>query len=222
MFCSKCGNELKAEEQFCPKCGTKSGATGNPINLNISTEDMKSKAIEMKGNLISGVADLGKNKVLILSNIVLLILSLIFSFTKVFKVDAILGISEGMSMFEDMAGIKVFFIICYLLSVLALVFPLFFKKAWSPKFFLPTKIVTILSSIWFFIILFVGLNEVNSSGYGSIAEFNLSVTGWLFVITTIGALVLAYKNTFDLKKLKENSKIAVQNTSQIDEEQKTD
>lgn len=218
MFCSKCGNELKNGEQFCPKCGTKSGTTGKPINLNISTEDMKNKAIEMKSNLISGVVDLGKNKVLVLGNIALLILSLIFSFTNTFKVDAILGVSEGMSLVEDV-GMKPIYLILYLTAIIVLMIPLLFKKAWSPKFFLPAKIVTILSSLYFLIVLFIGLDEVDSSGYGSIAEFNLSVTGWLFVITTIGALVLAYKNTFDLKKLKESSKAIDQNALQTDGKQ---
>lgn len=160
----------------------------------------------MKDNFVAGMADLGKNKILILGNAVLLVLSLLFSFTKVFNVDAILGISEGMSMFEDMAGIKAFFIICYLFAVIILFFPLLFKKAWSPKIFLPAKITTILSSAWFLIVLFTGLNQVESSGYSSIAKFNLSGSGWFFVITTIGAFVLAYKNAIDLKKAKESAK----------------
>lgn len=206
MFCSKCGNELKSGELYCPNCGTKVGTTGNSINLIISADDVKNKALEMKGNFAAGMADLGKNKILILGNAVLLVLSLLFSFTKVFNVDGILGISEGMSMFEDMAGIKAFFIICYLFAVIILFFPLLFKKAWSPKFFLPAKITTILSSAWFLIVLFTGLYQIESSGYSSIAEFNLSGTGWFFVITTIGALVLAYKNAIDLKKAKESAK----------------
>lgn len=202
MFCSKCGNELKSGEHFCPNCGTKVGTTGNSVNLKISADDVKNKALEMKGNFVVGMADLGKNKILILGNAVLLVLSLLFSFTKVFNVDAILGVSEGMSMFEDMAGIKTFFIIFYLFAVIILFVPLLFKKAWSPKIFLPAKITTILSSAWFLIVLFTGLNQVESSGYSSIAEFNLSGTGWFFVITTIGALILAYKNAIDLKKAK--------------------
>lgn len=200
MFCTKCGNELKNGEQFCPKCSTKFETTAPTMNLSISTEALKNKTAEMNSNPISSMADSEKNKALILGNAVLLMLSLIFSFTKMFKVDGIFGISEGMSLFEGLTGIKVICVICYLLAVLALVFPLLLKKAWSPKFFLPTKIVTILSSIWFLIVLLVGLVQTDSSGYSSMAEFNLSVTGWLFVITTIGALILAYKNTNSLKK----------------------
>lgn len=216
MFCLKCGNELKNGEEFCPKCGAKFGTTGNSINLNLSTNDIKNKIVKMKGKLISGVDDFEKNKMLVLGNITLLILSLIFSFTKVFTVDGILGISQGMSMYQDMIGVKFFFIVGYLLSVLSLASPWLDKKAWSPVFFLPTKIVTILSSIWFLLVLSVGTDEA-----GSMAEFNLSATGWLFIISTIGAFVLAYKNTFDLKKLIKSSKITVQNNSQTEEEQIT-
>lgn len=192
MFCSKCGSELKNREQLCPNCGTISGGTDN-------SEDLNTSAKELRSNFTLGTVDLGKNRVLILANIALLILSLLFSFTNIFKVNAIFGMSAGMSLFEY-AEIKPIYLILYLIAIIILMIPLLFKKAWSPKFFLPTKIVTILSLLYFLLFLFIGLDEVDSSGYGSIAEFNLSVTGWLFVITTIGALGLAYKNTVNLKK----------------------
>lgn len=201
MFCSKCGNELKDGEQFCSKCGTKAGTTGNTVNLNISTEDMKNKAVEMKENLITGVADLGKNKALILANIVLLIFSLLFSFTDIFKIETVFGDLQGLSLVEDV-GMKPIYLILYIAAIAVLLIPVLFKKVWSSKFFLPTKIVTILSMLYFLLVLSLGLKELNSNEYGSYAEFSLSVTGWLFVITTVGAMILSYKNTFDLKKLK--------------------
>lgn len=205
MFCSKCGNELKDGEQFCSKCGTKAGTTGNTVNFNISTEDMKNKAVDMKENLITGVADLGKNKVLILGNIALLILSLIFSFTDIFKFETVFGDKQGLSLVEDV-GMTPIYLIFYLIAIAVLIIPLLLKKAWSSKFFLPTKIVTVLSMLYFLLVLSLGLSELNSNEYGSYAEFGLSVTGWLFVITTVGALILAYKNTFDLKKIQESQK----------------
>lgn len=205
MFCSKCGNELKDGEQFCSKCGTKAGTTGNTVNFNISTEDMKNKAVEMKENLITGVADLGKNKVLILGNIALLILSLIFSFTDIFKLETVFGDQQGLSLVEDV-GMTPIYLILYIAAIAVLLIPVLFKKVWSSKFFLPTKIVTVLSMLYFLLVLSLGLNELNSNAYGSYAEFGLSVTGWLFVITTVGALILAYKNTFDLKKIQESQK----------------
>lgn len=205
MFCSKCGNELKDGEQFCSKCGTKAGTTGNTVNFNISTEDMKNKAVEMKENLLTGVADLGKNKVLILGNIVLLILSLIFSFTDIFKLETVFGDQQGLSLVEDV-GMTPIYLILYIAAIAVLLIPVLFKKVWSSKFFLPTKIVTVLSMLYFLLVLSLGLNELNSNAYGSYAEFGLSVTGWLFVITTVGALILAYKNTFDLKKIQKSQK----------------
>ena len=228
MFCSKCGKELKDGELFCSQCGTRCGTTGN--SMNISTGDMKNKAIEMKNNFVSGVADLGKSKTLIFGNIILLFLSLIFSLTKVFKVDAILGMSQGMSMFvdiesvkemdgfKDMAGVKSFALIFYLFAILMLVFPLLLRREWSTKFFLPTKIVTIATLVWFLFVLFTGLSELDSSEYSSLAEFNLSGTGWLFLVTTAGALILAYKNTVDLKKLKKSTDTTIQETANADGE----
>lgn len=205
MFCSKCGNELKDGEQFCSKCGTKAGTTGNTVNFNISTEDMKNKSVEMKENLITGVADLGKNKVLILGNIALLILSLIFSFTDIFKFETVFGDKQGLSLVEDV-GMTPIYLILYIATIAVLLIPVLFKKVWSSKFFLPTKIVTVLSMLYFLLVLSLGLSELNSNEYGSYVEFSLSVTGWLFVITTVGAMILSYKNAFDLKKLKARQK----------------
>lgn len=205
MFCSKCGNELKDGEQFCSKCGTKARTTGNTVNFNISTEDMKNKSVEMKENLITGVADLGKNKVLILGNIALLILSLIFSFTDIFKFETVFGDKQGLSLVEDV-GMTPIYLILYIAAIAVLLIPVLFKKVWSSKFFLPTKIVTVLSMLYFLLVLSLGLSELNSNEYGSYVEFSLSVTGWLFVITTVGAMILSYKNAFDLKKLKARQK----------------
>ena len=205
MFCSKCGNELKDGEQFCSKCGTKARTTGNTVNFNISTEDMKNKSVEMKENLITGVADLGKNKVLILGNIALLILSLIFSFTDIFKLETVFGDKQGLSLVEDV-GMTPIYLILYIAAIAVLLIPVLFKKVWSSKFFLPTKIVTVLSMLYFLLVLSLGLSELNSNEYGSYVEFSLSVTGWLFVITTVGAMILSYKNAFDLKKLKARQK----------------
>ena len=175
MFCSKCGNELKDGEQFCSKCGTKARTTGNTVNFNISTEDMKNKSVEMKENLITGVADLGKNKVLILGNIALLILSLIFSFTDIFKFETVFGDKQGLSLVEDV-GMTPIYLIFYLIAIAVLIIPLLLKKAWSSKFFLPTKIVTVLSMLYFLLVLSLGLSELNSNEYGSCG--GVWVWGW--------------------------------------------
>lgn len=213
MFCSKCGSEIISGEQFCHKCGTKVGTTGNNVNLNLSTGDVKNKAVEIKSNFISGVVDLGKYRVFFLGNVLLLILSLIFSFTNTFDA-TLFGESRAVSLTEE-AVMKWIFAIAYITATVFLVSPLLFKKSWSPWFFLPTKIVTILSSLYFFLLLFVGLNEAKSGIYASLGvEFNITATGWLFIVTTIGALVLAYKNTYDLKKLKASLRLTAQNTSQ--------
>lgn len=210
MYCVKCGNELREKEQFCSNCGTKVGYVPNRMNLNFSTDDIKNKFTEMKSNFVSSVADTGKNKVLLLANIALLLISFIFSLTETFKVDAILGINESMSMFDDMQGVKAFFIFGYLLSISSIFIPLLFKKSWKPKFFLPAKVVTIASTGWFFLLLITGLEEVKSSEFSSMAEFAPTPAGWIFLIATLCAIILSFKLALDFKK---------QNTLVVNEEQ---
>lgn len=148
---------------------------------------------------VSGVADSGQNKPLVFAIMALLTLSLIFSFTNVFKVEGLFGVSEGFSLAVD-SGIVPIIIIVYAVAIVALAVPLLTKQAWSSKFFLPVKIATISLCLWFLLVLMEGIDGVNSSGYSSVSEFTVSVTGWLFVITTIGALILSYKCTSNLKK----------------------
>lgn len=52
MYCSKCGNKLKDDEQFCPKCGTKRGETQREIKKSYEKEYEISKRT-LKMSLIS-------------------------------------------------------------------------------------------------------------------------------------------------------------------------
>ncbi len=186
MFCNKCGNEIKENDLFCTKCGARVGLNGSSANAPIDNVRIKS----LETNTILSI----------ISNAVLLILSLVFSMTDVFNVNGILGVSEGMSMFQDMIGTGIFFGFAYLLSAAALVIPWILKKNWHHRLFLPAIIVTILSLIWFLFVLLIGAIEVSSSDLGSLAEFALSATGWLYIVSTITSLIISFKNFFDFKK----------------------
>ena len=201
MYCSNCGNELKSDEQYCSHCGTKVGATGNSVHLDISAEKIKKQATQIKSNFAESVADLGKNKGLLFANIALIVCSMIFSLLKTFKVTAVMGISESMSMFDGVDGVRNFFIIGYIVSVFFLLFPLMFKKAWKSIFFLPAKIISILSVLWFLLFTFMGISEVDESDYSALAEFAPSVAGWIYIIATLGALFLSFKLALEYKKL---------------------
>lgn len=200
LFCSRCGNELNNGDGFCPKCGFKIKSRGEAISVNISTENFRDKIMELKENIVLNTADLGKNRLFIFGNIALLILSIIFACTPIFKVSSLFGISESMSMFVDINGIRVFFISCYIISIIFIIIPLVSKKAWKSKYFLMGKITSILMLIWFLIVLISGISKTEESSYGSIAEFSLTATGWLFLIFTIGSIILLFKTSYDIKK----------------------
>lgn len=134
------------------------------------------------------------------ADIALLLLSMIFSLTNAFRVSAVFGIGEEMTLLDE--GIKPVVMVFYLLAMISIVAPLLFKKKHKPIHFLTAKIMTILMLVWFLFVLLVGVSEVSSSDYSSLAEFKVSGSGCFFLLTTMGALMLAFKITGDLKKEK--------------------
>ncbi len=200
MFCSKCGNPIKDGERFCTKCGAKNIAVENPTDIRLSPNEIVNQATHMKDNFVSGIAEMKQNKMFVLGNIALLILSMIFSCIPAFQGRAFIA-SECMSLFFDgMESVQVFCIVFYLFAAFMLLYPLLFRKAWKRRFIVPSQIITIALLVWFFILFLVGINETNSSGYGSIVSFEITASGWLFLLTTIGAFILSCKNSHDIKK----------------------
>ncbi|MEF9983444.1 MAG: zinc ribbon domain-containing protein [Oscillospiraceae bacterium] len=66
MYCNKCGNEIKNEEKFCPKCGANQTETSNTIINNVAqTTECTNKfawmlaTIPMCVSFILGFLDLG-------------------------------------------------------------------------------------------------------------------------------------------------------------------
>lgn len=51
MFCSKCGNELKAGSNFCNKCGNPINVTDNSISKEDSKESIKIKNLKTEKNI---------------------------------------------------------------------------------------------------------------------------------------------------------------------------
>lgn len=196
MFCSKCGREMKNGEQFCSGCGTKAGSTGNFVNFNISGEDVKNKAGEMKKMAVSGADSPNKNFLMLLGNIILLIFSFIFAMTRVFTATSFWVAKQSLSMFEEVEVCRAICVILYLVSIVFMLMSLFVKKQ-SKGYFLPAKITMILTFVWFLFYYIIAKDSL--SGYGSAAEVSISASGWFFVIFTLCACVMCYKNTYDIK-----------------------
>ncbi len=195
MFCPVCGNQLKNSKPFCPYCGSQI----NPSQQQTyQSEPAYNPSVQY--NAPQNALNLGNAKNLLLASIALLILSAIFAVTPVLKVDAILGISENMGMFDEVEGLKTVSIIAYIVSGVCLLFPLMSNKNPKSVFLLCAKVTTVLNLAWFLIVFFTGTDEVSSSMYSSVAEFAISVTGWLFLATTVGCLIVLFKLTSDIKK----------------------
>ncbi len=197
MYCTKCGNELKNSESFCPNCGTKVGESGKQIGLNDLADYSKDKFTDVKSNFNVGLANLGKYKMIFFVNLALVILNMFICTAPLFEASSILGISKSITLFEDSDGLKVIFVILYLISAVLIVLPLLLKKAVTGKYFLLEKIITIASASWFFILwCFAGV--VADSSYGTVS-FKISFLGVLFILATVGAIILSFKIPRDLK-----------------------
>ena len=197
MFCVKCGKELSNNEQFCPECGTKTGAKESSSGINISTDNVKENALKLKDNFLSAYADLGNNKFLLLAEIVMLLLNMIFCGTTMFIIEAPLGSGESSSLFEMaeeiIAGSTTFIVIGYILSAVCILLPVLLKKAWKAIYFLPSKIINIFMAAIYSFSLFACIHGVNTHEYSEYIEFSLSATAWFFMMLSVAAIFFAFK-----------------------------
>lgn len=195
MFCAKCGNQLGENEKFCPVCGTEVGKSGKTINLQFSTGNLSE-------NFKAGMAGLGKNMVLYFVNLGLLLLSFIFSQINTFSSDygilkaGLFGMSAGdaLGMGDEAAStnavfVRIIFILIYIAVIAAAVLPLLTGKKWKALYILPGAVWTLFSLLWYFFTysFFLSIFHSESAGLG----FDFSAVGWLFLLTTIGSLVLS-------------------------------
>lgn len=200
MFCAKCGNQMKDGELFCANCGTRINEVENPMKYTANPEPTPPRNIN--NNYVVGIEGLGKIKNFFFASIALIVLSLFFSFFSTICVYSdITGQSDTASLFSNI-GAAIFFTLFYLIGIVVMLLPLLLKKQWSAKYFLPIKIIMIMSFLFFLIAVIDMYAELDhyASYWGGAVKGKICVTGWLYAISTVGALILSYKNTIDMKK----------------------
>ena len=214
MYCVKCGNELKNNEQFCPNCGEKTNSTGKTVDLNISMSDITNKATNIKTNFVFGVSELGNNRNIILALLGLLVIGAVFVTMPIFSVNGMLGMSEKLSLFnyEGMRGLNPVSIILYIVSITCILFPLAMKKPFKPKYLLMSKITAFWTTIWFLFILFFSFDVINQ--YKGMANLSLTFAGWVLIISTVAIIVLSYMLSLRMKKILSSSNLVKDETTE--------
>ena len=212
MYCTKCGNELNNNEQFCPKCGAESGKTEKPI-INISTDEIKDKATKMKTDLVSGVSGLGKNRNTVFAILGLLVLGAILVNTPIFNVSGLFGASLSLGLFDGVNSLNSISIIMYIISIVLILFPIITKKVLKPIYFLPAKLTSFWTVLWFLFVLLSSTDKINRD-YQGIASLSLTVTGWLLVIVTVATIVFSFILSSRIKKAIASYKSAQNPTSE--------
>ncbi len=205
--CPQCGNRLENNEKFCTNCGTQISAQVAQ-KATTSTPVVKSSALQS-----TAIANdfFKEREKFVWANVILLALSLILAFTKVIVISVSLWVvdySEGIPLTswetnEEYWNIHPFtFILAYLAAIICIVLPLrsTTKKDFSPAIFIPAKIATILSFCCFLMLMVKTCIYISDDYFEALESINLSSSGWLYLFSTIGALVLAFKNAKDLKQ----------------------
>lgn len=175
MFCAKCGKELGENEKFCSACGTMAGSSGNSVNQQFSTAGISA-------NMKTAVSELGKSTVFYFVNLGLVFLSFIFLLFNPFTYRS--GVTIGM--FGGSVFVKVMFILFHLAVLVVLLLPMFIGKKWKYYYILPSSVFSLFSLLW----LISSYSFLHSS-IGMLGSVLLSISGWLYVLLTLGALVLS-------------------------------
>lgn len=205
MFCSKCGKELLDGAQFCSSCGTKVGTVGTAADSGRTMDTVAKKTAEIRDSIAGGAAAINRSKLIAFAGLAAMLLSFIFSLTQIFKISAY-GLTQTTTMFEDelfndatvdFNAFKVLFIIMYLLSIVALACPLLLKNKWEQRITIVPGALTLVSVlVYFAIFASVGAGDLKANKYTAAADFSLTATGWLFILSTICAVALMLKMAY--------------------------
>ena len=151
-----------------------------------------------KEKLTRYLEDLGKSKISLFFFVILLLVCCFTGIGDNFSVGA-LGLEEGFSLYTE-ADISFIYILVYLASIFLVLFPLFFDKDYKKIYFLLSEICIILTILITAVTIIIGCGETSGDGFSSIANFNITATGYIHIISLILALVYSFKAPNDIYK----------------------
>lgn len=185
MFCVKCGQEI-GQNAFCPNCGEKA---------EVSTQEVI--PTDINGKIKLSLKRLGENKLFYFLTAGLTFLSFIFVMFPTIKATADWE-SKTTSIFGP-SGMAPFIAIIYLAAIALHFVPFITAKPFKKIYFLLEKIITIFSLSFFAIGYFAGAAEASKYDTASIFP---TFAGWIFLLSTVGAIVLSYMLSSKVKQMK--------------------
>ncbi len=206
-YCKKCGRELREQDFFCLGCGTK---IENKVSTNsvLPTKNVTPVNTYQASDKQPYFFDEAKNKILTYANLVLLILSMVFMLTETFSASIPeLDLIQRATMFgqEDYTvGFTAFFVGLYIVAIISMLVSIFNEKTKRLILFIFPKIATIVSSFWFIVFYVSVFSAYKSEDYK--VQFGPTITGWLYLITTVGVLILSFKISHNLKLKKRSER----------------
>lgn len=181
MFCPNCGSQMANDTAFCPSCGTRVSPAASPRPAQNGSG--APFTVQMK----KSIGSMGKMRWLFFLFVGVLVFSLVFSMTGVFKLKPDSSEFGAAAVYAVYAKHIVFLpltIVFYVLSMVALALPLGIKLPNRWAFYLPAG----ASSLWLFIWLFVNIiaDKAESKFYSVHFTFN----GWFLLFLSLLGIVL--------------------------------
>lgn len=217
MFCPKCGNQVNANERFCGKCGEN---LQNVFQQQVQPQQVQPQPQYQQPGTVqppysyqpypqAPVQPAANSKEATTLKILYLVL------TATSLLSAFLWFAKGM--YASAMGMKQtgsFHQMCQgggeILSVLNVIFgivlavlfllPVLTNTAGKRRRLIGTKILAILQTLCFAIVMLAAVGEASGSYWGVTISWGLTFVGWIYLLTILAALILPYMISSKSKK----------------------